>query len=44
MIPISEVERRAEYLQEIGNDHPLMVIIRCQISWDPLLSRTIDIL
>ena len=28
MIPISEVERRAEYLQEIGNDHPLMVIIR----------------
>ena len=29
MIPISEVERRAEYLQEIGNDHPLMTVI-CQ--------------
>ena len=28
MIPISEVERRAEYLQEIGNDHPLMGLIR----------------
>ena len=27
MIPISEVERRAEYLQEIGNDHPLMAVI-----------------
>ena len=29
MIPISEIERRAEYLQEIGNDHPLMWLI-CQ--------------
>ena len=29
MVPISEVERRAEYLQEIGNDHPLMTVI-CQ--------------
>ena len=28
MIPISEVERRAAYLQEIGNDHPLMAMIR----------------
>ena len=27
VIPISEIERRAEYLQEIGNDHPLMVMI-----------------
>ena len=27
MIPISEVERRAEYLQEIGKDHPLMGLI-----------------
>ena len=27
MIPISEVERRAEYLQEIGNGHPLMAVI-----------------
>ena len=29
VIPISEIERRAEYLQEIGNDHPLMGLI-CQ--------------
>ena len=28
IIPASEVERRAEYLQEIGNDHPLMGLIR----------------
>ena len=28
VIPISEVERRTEYLQEIGNDHPLMGLIR----------------
>ena len=28
VIPASEVERRAEYLQEIGNDHPLMGLIR----------------
>ena len=28
IIPVSEVERRAEYLQEIGNDHPLMAMIR----------------
>ena len=27
VIPISEAERRAEYLQEIGNDHPLMAMI-----------------
>ena len=27
VIPASEVERRAEYLQEIGNDHPLMGLI-----------------
>ena len=27
IIPASEVERRAEYLQEIGNDHPLMAVI-----------------
>ena len=27
IIPASEVERRAEYLQEIGNDHPLMTTI-----------------
>ena len=28
IIPVSEVERRAEYLQEIGKDHPLMGLIR----------------
>ena len=27
MVPISEVERREEYLQEIGNDDPLMELI-----------------
>ena len=27
IIPASEVERRAEYLQEIGNDNPLMAVI-----------------
>ena len=27
IIPASEVERRAEYLREIGNDHPLMAVI-----------------
>ena len=29
LIPISEIERRAEYLQEIGKDHPLLATI-CQ--------------
>jgi len=28
IIPVSEIERRAEYLQEIGNDHPLRGLIR----------------
>jgi len=28
IIPVSEVERRAEYLQEIGNEHPLMGVIQ----------------
>ena len=35
MIPISEVERREEYLQEIGNDHPLMAMIRQCLSNAP---------
>ena len=35
MIPISEVERRAEYLEEIGNDHPLMAVIRQCLSNAP---------
>ena len=35
MIPMSEVERRAEYLQEIGNDHPLMAVIRQCLSNAP---------
>ena len=37
MIPINEVERRAEYLQEIGNDHPLMAMIRQCLSNTPPL-------
>ena len=37
MIPITEVERRAEYLQEIGNDHPLMAMIcQCLSNTPPL--------
>ena len=32
VIPVTEVERRAEYLQEIGNDHPLMAVIRLCLS------------
>ena len=28
LIPVPEVERRAEYLQEIGSDHPLMPVIQ----------------
>ena len=28
IIPLSEFERRAEYLQEIDNDHPLMAVIQ----------------
>ena len=35
IIPVSEVERRAEYLQEIGNDHPLMGLIRQCLSNSP---------
>ena len=34
MIPISEVERRAGYLQEISNDHPLMAVIHQCLSND----------
>ena len=36
VIPISEVERRAEYLQEIGNDHPLMAVIHQCLSNVPV--------
>ena len=28
MVPVREVERRAEYLQQIGSSHPLMALIR----------------
>ena len=28
IIPASEIEHRAEYLQEIGNDHPLIALIQ----------------
>jgi len=38
MIPVSEVERRAEYLQEIGNEHPLMGLIRQCLSNMPARS------
>ena len=52
IIPVSEVERRAEYLQEIGNDHPLIGLIRQCLSNIPtrrpeapaLLERVNDIL
>jgi len=52
MIPVSEIERRAEYLQEIGNDHPMMGLIRLCLSNMPtrrpeapaLLERVNDIL
>ena len=36
MIPISEVERRAEYLQEIGNNHPLTTLVRQCLSNAPV--------
>ena len=46
MIPISEVERRAEYLQEIGNDHPLMAVINQCLSnapvWRPEATALLD--
>ena len=35
VIPVTEVERRAEYLQEIGNDHPLMAVIHQCLSNTP---------
>ena len=35
IIPASEVERKAEYLQEIGNDHPLMAVIHQCLSNAP---------
>ena len=44
MIPITEVERRAEYLQEIGNDHPLMAMIRQCLSNTPPLRPEAQIL
>ena len=36
IIPVPEVDRRAEYLQEIGNDHPLMAVIRQCLSNVPV--------
>ena len=35
VIPVTEVERRAEYLHEIGNDHPLMAVIHQCLSNTP---------
>ena len=34
LIPVTEVERRAEYLRTIGDDHPLMPLIRLCLSND----------
>ena len=46
IIPISEVERRAEYLQEIGNEHPLMAVIHQCLSntpaWRPEATALLD--
>ena len=44
MIPITEVDRRAEYLQEIGNDHPLMAMIRQCLSNTPPLKPEAQVL
>ena len=44
MIPITEVERRAEYLQEIGNDHPLMAMIHQCLSNTPPLRPEAQVL
>ncbi len=35
IVPVSEVDRRAEYLQEIDQDHPLMGLIRQCLSNNP---------
>ena len=35
LLPLSEVERRNQYLQDIGNAHPLMVLIHRCVSNDP---------
>ena len=37
LIPLTEAERREEYLQEIGEDHPLMALIRDCLSNHPPL-------
>ena len=46
IIPASEVERRAEYLQEIGNEHPLMAVIQQCLSnipaWRPEAPALLD--
>ena len=45
LIPLTEAERREEYLQEIGEDHPLMTLIReCLSNHPPLRPDTEEIL
>ena len=45
LIPLTEAERREEYLQEIGEDHPLMTLIReCLSNHPPLRPEAEEIL
>ena len=45
LIPLTEAERREEYLQEIGEDHPLMTLIQeCLSNHPPLRPDTVEIL
>ena len=45
LIPLTEAERREEYLQEIGEDHPLMTLIReCLSNHPPLRPDAEEIL
>ena len=37
LVPVTEVERRAEFLRKIGNDHLLTLLIRCCLSNNPTL-------
>ena len=45
LIPLTEAERREEYLQEVGEDHPLMALIReCLSNHPPLRPDAEEIL
>ena len=37
LVPVTEVERRAEFLRKIGDDHPLTPLMRCCLSNKPTL-------